>query len=287
MEYIYTSFWYLENIANVDVSDINEDYVKRELVRKSSELVNMLTQQIFNPMSAVKYLNGKGDDMVAEVQAFPIIKINSLQNKAGQEYTDLDLDYIELTAGDRIIVNTQGDFNEGVRNVVLDAIFGWLEDRREIVTTTEGAINSSTEEVAVEDASELQSGDVFVIGKHTFFIYGFGANNVIKFDKNPEIVEEIDAGATIEVFGRVPKPIQELTNYLLEQAVLGRKTGTTSTATQTDQQIKREETVDYKIEFFENKTESSTVEVSETSLSDPVMDSIVRKYSKPPFVGVI
>jgi len=270
-------------------------------IRRASSYINRRTGQYFVPIDEVKYLNGKNCPIVHSPDLIPIIYLDSMNVLADFCYDADDYDEDESIDITKVAISYLSDemprvidvitFNLpwGVKNIEVDAVWGWVEDINHIETTTTTALGDTDTTVTVDDASKLQAGDV------VYFIEA-----VDPFRTARVILDEVDystneltfgaisligttdlaIGTTVDRWGRVPVDIERLTFLIAKMLYDASPSGST---TPTPGILLREETDYYSIQFG---TPSSHTTVLPLTIPDEAED-LIRTYTAPDYVGVV
>ena len=152
MEFKYTTLARLRNVLKIDVSDL-PDAEALGLIGEISESLNSLTGQFFQPKIELYPASGKGDRLVHRSDLNPVLKLIGISVDYDKTFVknsvwetmfgirgrthDYDLSRVEVTpdSGYRLVSLISGEFPAGSGNVLLNGVFGWLQDRKSFQTT--------------------------------------------------------------------------------------------------------------------------------------------------------
>lgn len=261
------------------------DKVVRKLIRQMSKVIDVLTGQWFFPVREQRKLNGEDSPIVYDPTLIPILKVFSVDidygkstfhnrvstlpipDRAGDPvfpWTRIigagssELDEVEFEIRERYLEVLDGVWPEGVNNVLVDAFWGWLENLKDVSTTTvagaDGEIETGKSQVKIASVAGILPKDVARISKDgkeaTLLITDIDSTNaLLKFDKILEYMEKVDGEATVEILGRVPELIERACVRL---AVLNKDKMTSPEFSQAQilGQIKSERTDNYSYTLF-------------------------------------
>lgn len=239
---LYTSIADLRE-EGVEQRDYSDKRV-RNLIRQMSKVIDILTGQWFFPVRERRKLNGEDSPIIYDPSLIPILKVFSVDinysnstfhnrvstlpipDRAGDPVFpwtriigagDSELEEVEFEIRDRYIEVLDGVWPEGVNNVLVDAFWGWLENLKDVSTTTvagtDGEIETGKSQVKIASVEGILPKDVARISKNgkeiSLLITDIDATNkLLKFDKVIEYMEKVESEATVEVLGRVPELIE-------------------------------------------------------------------------------
>lgn len=239
---LYTSIADLRE-EGVEQRDYSDKRV-RNLIRQMSKVIDTLTGQWFFPVRERRKLNGEDSPIIYDPSLIPILKVFSVDinysnstfhnrvstlpipDRAGDPVFpwtriigagDSELEEVEFEIRDRYIEVLDGVWPEGVNNVLVDAFWGWLENLKDVSTTTvagtDGEIETGKSQVKIASVEGILPKDVARISKNgkeiSLLITDIDATNkLLKFDKVIEYMEKVESEATVEVLGRVPELIE-------------------------------------------------------------------------------
>ena len=190
----------------------------------------------------------------------------------------------------RAIERVRANFPGGARNVKVVGALGWIEEAHYHTTTTTAAITDASTSVTVTDASGFEYRDVVDIYNTTSSVRAIvtqvnRATNTVTFGTafgSRFVPDTIAAGATIRTFGKVPRGIELVANYLVGKAIQDFQARQANNANPIDPaRIKREKTDDYEYELF------SAVDAKSVITGNATFDSILQGFTRPGGVRVI
>ena len=278
-----------------------------------SKVIDILTGMFFFPLREVRELSGEDSPIVYDPSLLPIQKVFTI-----------DIDYSKSTSHNRVptlpipgrgvrpefplggvgsgiqnlgnleweVVKNKieligGVWPEGVNNIVTDAIWGWVENPKEIITATvagaTGEVDRNSKQVVIDDIAGIFPYDVARISKDGVEVYLLirdidASGKILKFDKIFEYIEKVEAEATVEIYGRVPELI---TRACVRLVVLNRDKMTTPeyAQSQIQGQIKRERTDNYQYELFTADEGGGGTGGGSKTTGDAMTDRILQEFT--------
>lgn len=290
----------------------------RKLIREMSKVVDILTGQWFYPIRETRSLSGEDSPILYDPSLIPILKVFSVNIDYSKStfhnrvptlpipgrhvrptfpYDEIvgagegvqNLGEIEWENRDRYLEMIGNVWPEGANNVVVDGVFGWVENLKEVTTTTvsgaDGEVDRDSTQVKVSSVDGIFPHDVVRISKDGKVAYLLisdidGSNNLLKFDKITEYIEKVDAEADVDVYGRVPELITRATVRLV---ILNRDKMTTPEYAQSmiQGQIKRERTDNYQYELFTSDEGGGGTGGGSKTTGDAMTDRILQEFTAP------
>lgn len=290
----------------------------RSLIRQMSKVIDLLTGQWFYPLRETRELSGEDSPALYDPSLIPILKVFSVDidyakstfhNRvptlpipgrhvgpvfpydriigAGEGIQNLG--DIEFEVKERYIEILAGVWPEGANNIAVDGVWGWVENVKEVTTSTvsgaTGEVDRDSTEVEVDSVSGIFPGDVARVSKDGVEVYLLisdidASNKLLKFDKIIEYIEKVEAEADVEVYGRVPELITRATVRLV---VLNRDKMTTPEyqQSQIQGQIKRERTDNYQYELFTSDEGGGGTGGGSKTTGDAMTDRILQDFTAP------
>jgi hypothetical protein len=312
--FVYTT---IQRLRDEGVSaSVLSDATALQRMKAVGKMINRLTDQWFVPLESLERLSvAPRAPFVHLDNQIPILEVQSLKladstgrltTMAADRYR-IDDRYIALTGG-RHIVSVEdriaafelggdwGTFPPGTRHVVVDGVFGWVENRPwgqdhggSVSTTTTIDLAEGDTLVSVEDAS-FRPRDVIIL-RSGDAPSSFGARAiVVDTQESPaslivdplEIVRgaSLPAGSNVVSYGQVPEDV-ELAAVILVNRM---RYGLGSSAFQGEQsrgRIRSEMTDSYQYVLEGRGSTTSTA----TTTGDPEADRLLSQFTAPPYVG--
>lgn len=241
MKFMYSTLKSVREFGVIERS-VNDKKVN-SLIEFYSKLCNRMISKHFIPVREVSRFSGSGTKVLRTGGRPKIIKINSISII----HSDAARTVIEGSKytyqGNTIMHNY--NFPIGYNNIEIDAIYGEVENIKEIEVETLTEINSESTTVQLNSVEELDIRDVLVIENRVFII------NDIEYDTNiihidtPIDKKVIPIGSKLYCYGAVPLEIERAINLLIKHnKVLESQVGG---------RIKSEKTDGYSYEMFSNQ----------------------------------
>ncbi len=227
------------------------------LIQQYSRMITKLLNIWFVPVSQKPRFNGGGK--LIKTNLPPIVKLIGV-NIVNSDQSRTALDKLSYEAIGKII-RFEKRLLDGVRNVEVDAIFGEIENQKEVAVKITSDIEENSEFFYVEDASELEIRDIFIFDNKILIANSIDyENNKVLIDKQLNM-KPIISGTETVCFGQVPIDIEQAVNSLIKHhRVLSKQIGG---------KIKSEKTDDYEYELFQS---------GELSTGVPEVDKILQNY---------
>lgn len=287
-----------------------------KLIARVSEEINGLTDQWFAPVAKRLFVDGNGGSLA--MMDIPVLAVDDLEVLSSRSSDPgiarvgaVEPSYViglpselprfddrfamsspfrpstlipDFTIDDRKI-RSMTPFPNGVNNVRVDGIFGWLENRQVFETTLAAPLEPNASSCELVDASGIRRGHLIT------FIVGAGPNARTEFTAWVAYVEgnvvtfvdpatDLDVTLAVETtrvgdYGSVPAGIQQAALRLVNR----QKTGI-GTASFSEEEffgrLKSEKTDNYQY------TLAAAVEVT----GDDLVNTLLNKFVKPPYVGL-
>lgn len=307
LERVYTCPTFLTNEGfNLDAMT---DQAKWRIVRNASAMIDALTRQWFNGEPGPWYIDGKGRRIIAHKANIPIHGVSNievvadrttyanskfpshtLQPTFAEEVTGLPtgttLAATEWVAHNRAIQRVTGDFPGGGRNIKIQAVFGWVDDYRALATTSTSQVTSASNSVGVTDVSGFEARDVLdLVGaddRARVIITSVNRDtNTLYFDPLGSLISSIEIGATVRTYGKVPRPVEQVTNFIWGQLRREQLDNANDVEPMDPARIKREKTDDYEYELFPVGHSAAFM------TGNARYDRMLSAYSMPAVVRVI
>jgi hypothetical protein len=191
----------------------------RDLIAFVSNWINWLTQQWFLPVRVEAKVEGRGSAITHLPNFVPILDLFSL--RLGKENLfDVVLPDISYTVKERTVqmLSYGAYLPANPRFVILDGVFGWLEDDFAPVSTrVVNAVNPGDERIELESIAGIGHGDALLIGSGAYPESDSVLVDAIR--GNDIIVEPVRFSCTANSpavrYGRVPWAIQWATILLV------------------------------------------------------------------------
>lgn len=314
MEFEYASLPALR-AEGIDDTELPDDRA-RHLIRLASRRINECTTQWFWPVWGTWRISGSDSGIVIAPQMVPVLKVDQLsllEPYSGQKYPYGSSDFyivppednsglarqIELFSMGRmgggggtfnerlqdfILSQNQGDHNfpHGAGNLVLEGVLGWLENLKEVDTTTAADLSVDDTSLALTDASEIEEGDVVLIGEKIGLNVNGVSGNIISFDKARKAAP---SGTRVRCFGRVPFDIVRATLMLVIRwkDPIGSEEGQTALV---GGRLLSERTDNYSYTLGRDQGGGGGGDAVVTT-GDTWVDQIIANFVPPPYVGFV
>jgi len=270
-----------EGITTAIVSDIR----LRKLIARYSRIAELYTNQWFGPVFGKAKIDGFDSSIISIDNEIPILKVNNIEvststvghgvrshlkrgsyvfgflsqseysissNKRSIELLSLMPSNYNHTPDYNEITSSRTLFPEGVSNVIVDGVFGYLIDLKEVSALTTVIVNTNDVEIVIDDASLFRSGDIIAIdisGKYYYNIVSSVDTGLNKLFINPSDVM-IPTGTKVLSFGSV----HPLISYSVMKLVINNRglIGSTNSALLNPQAMLSEKTDNYTYRLSEN-----------------------------------
>lgn len=213
------------------------------LIEFYSKLCNRMIGKYFIPVREVARFSGSGTRVLRTEGRPKIIKIHSIST------IDFDAARTVIESnkytyqGNTIMYNFT--FPTGINNIEIDATYGEVESKKEVIVKTLTEINNATTIISLDSVEKLDIRDVLTIGDRVFII------NDVDYTANTIVIDSYDSkrsipiGSTMYCYGAVPLEIERAINLLIKHnKVLESQVGG---------RIKSEKTDGYSYELFSNQ----------------------------------
>jgi hypothetical protein len=292
------------------------------LIHEVSSIIDSLTDQWFNAEHGTYEFNGGDRALVQHSHQIPFVSVDSIAilgdrtNYRGRSYSAAvnapmpaydqsrdgpirsgmlfggvgTLSSTEYVVHNRALERVRSPFPGGAKNVQVVGALGWIEDAHYYTTTTTADITNASTSVTVTDASEFEYRDVVDIvaaaGSLRAVVTSVTkATNTVTFGTAfgaRFIPDTLAAGATIRTFGKVPRGIELVANYLVGGAIREFQARQADNDNPLDPaRIKRERTDDYEYELFSASDAKSII------TGNAKFDSILSGFARPGGVRVV
>lgn len=302
----YTCATYLA-AAGVDVAGLLADEV-RALVAATSDHIEVLTDQVFNPVvDTARRLEGRGRRIAYDPRLLPIIDVVSLaidygrvDDRHGMMITPDESDGVaavlhavggtgvlggtEFVKHPRFIERLGADFPVGPLAIIVNGVFGWLEPERAKTETTSAAqLISGATQLAVAASAGFRPRDVALIGDDLYVVVTSVPDALtIRFDSVGTLASAKAVGTKVRTWGPVPRPIEALAAHLAQQIRREEQARVDGEALVDPSRIRKEAVDRYMYELFPSG-ESAGGWVTGSLRHDMAL----RKYARPTAAFVI
>lgn len=209
-----------EEIDETRLPDDRADY----LIQLCSNWVNWLTKQWFVPIRLRQRVDGRNCS-VAHLPTFvPILELYNLILEKEGLFT-FPFPQIAYQVRERFVqlLSAQSQLPGQPEFVVLDGVFGWLEDTfAPVRTTITSGVTFGDTTISVADASRINVGEVVLVGSDPepesgpVIVSSKSGNDLIV----DPIRFEASAGAPAVKYGRIPRLIQWATLLLIKDKMV-------------------------------------------------------------------
>lgn len=293
-----------QGISTTKLSDADAP----DVIELASSLVMRFTDQWFVPVLNDLEMNGQGDPVIHHPKLLPILDILqvALINIDIIGDTALTTDEFAISTNRRFVqreplVGFTGrkklaldpsvgakSFPRGVRNVRLKAIFGWLDNFKDICTKTTQAVGDCQGDVTVESTIGISAGDVIIAYDsndnffHAILTEVDSTTKTLKFDMVKRLPAAVDSGATLCAFGRVPPLVERATIILVEDLRASISSSAFKKA-QFQSGIVSERTDNYSYRLA--SPVGGDLGSAANSTGNLQADNILRHYTAPQYIG--
>ena len=319
---LYTTPQFLRDVGfDLTQVNLNEAGIYN-VIHEVSSIIDSLTDQWFNAEAGTYFFNGSDRELIQHPKQLPFVRVTSVgivgdrtnyRNRSFstnlyRSYPEYDqakdgpyrsalfssgtgtIQPIEYAVHNRAIERIRAPFPGGARNIQVVGALGVVEEPKFFTTTTTVQITGSTTFFGVADISGLEYRDVIDVtsdaGSFRAIVLNVNraSGNVTLTDRlgGRFIPEAIPAGATVTTYGKVPRGIEMVANYLVGNALQEISSRQNANANPIDPaRIKREETDDYEYELF------SASEARSLITGRAKFDTILQAFTRPGGVRVI
>jgi len=296
----YATLYHLRK-RGVPVSLLPDDDA-RELLDDISRWVDDFTDQIFWPKYESLYLDGPAHRYLRHPSLHPILSAQPTVTEylertrtaygtwttAGTVYTlDTDLYRVETAKVPRKIEHSLGVWNEGSGNYLVTGWWGWLNKRGEATYTLAQNFDGTEDRLYLTSVVGLRPHDTgSLLDPATDADYTIltivdvdPVNNYVTVDGQDLITLAAVIGDSFIRFGQVPMSVRK---FVLESAYVN------SGAEDCDGDggwLKREKTDTYEWERFSPK--DMGMQGGEFWTGIPMIDSGIRRYCRPTYIGLV
>ena len=189
------------------------------LIGYVSNWINWLTQQWFTPVRVEAKVEGRGSSIAHLPNFVPILELFNLRiGKDG--LFDITLPDVSYQVKPRFVqmLSYQSSLPYNPRFMILDGVFGWLEeDFAPKATTITADVNVGDSSIALADMAGIRHGDTVLVGNLEFpnsgavIVDAIRGNNIIV----DPVLFSAASGLPAVRYGRVPAPIQWATMLLI------------------------------------------------------------------------
>jgi hypothetical protein len=298
--------------AKIDLAGLAANDI-RDLIAAASEYVETLTDQIFCPVvdTSRKWVS-HARSVAYDPQLLPILETTSIKidydvaNYRDGVLTTTIYDSVytkeraalisglygarTLTVSDYVIAGRyvemiSGHFPGGPKgSIVIDGVFGWLNPAKAKVSTTlsaQLATNATT--VSLTSAAGFEKRDVVLIDDQLYAVVVevSAANNTLTIDSVGDLPATIAAEKTVVTWGKVPRQVQDLTTYLVNEFISENTARDNEVRFIDPSRLKKEATDRYSYELFPTGQSRGSITGSIRH------DMAIRRYSRPASAVVI
>jgi hypothetical protein len=293
MKYFYSDIASVREISGLTPDDISDEEIYRQ-IRWCSERINDVTGQYFWPEINVFKWSGKGDRTIHSPDLIPIIKVKKLSINYNKTRVDelvgmrkliyevwsgveeIDPKYYEVF--ERHIEMINGTFPCGSQNIEIDGVLGWIENAKEVETTSTQDLTDGAQSLTVTSAADFDEKDVVdVIGnKSVRFIISKIVDNTLYFEA-VKLRQTISSGAKVLTYGRVPELIERALALVVKARAEMMVTGNDLPRSM----IQSEKTDSYSYKLFTRGV------VYGQLLGSVEAEQILEFFRPPPYVGFV
>ena len=319
---LYTTPQFLRDVGfDLTLVNLNEAGVYN-IIHEVSSIIDSLTDQWFNAEAGTYFFNGGDRELIQHPRQLPFVRVTSVgivgdrtnyhnrsfspslhepfpeydQSRDGPYRSALfssgtgTLQAVEYVVHSRAIERVRSPFPGGARNIQVVGALGIVEEPKFFTTTTTSEITGNSTFFGVADISGLEYRDVIDVTSSTGSFRAIVVNvnrasgNVTITDRlgSRFIPEDIPAGATVTTYGKVPRGIEMVANYLVGNAIQEISSRQNANANPIDPaRIKKEKTDDYEYELF------SASEARSLITGSAKFDTILQAFTRPGGVRVI
>lgn len=271
----------------IDANMIPDDRA-RDMIVMVSNWINWLTQQWFLPVRAIAKCEGRNSCLAHLPTFVPILDFFSL-HLAKENLFDVILPDISYQVKPRFVqmLSYTGKLPGNPRFVILDGVFGWLEDDYQPArTTVTSAVSVGDSNIQLASMDRINVGDAVLVGKDEYPLSGAVLVDAIR--GNAIVTDPVKfscpVGSPAVRYGRVPRGIQWATMLLVKD----KRTPLGCRGTEDDPDLPR---------WFYDRLQSESVEGYSYSLANipamfghaggswttgnPEADDLLQQYANP------
>lgn len=254
--------------ARFNLSDYTAAEVWRRIRDVSAQIEALTKGNIFNGEYGDYLCSGRSRRTVYHPMQLPFVYVESIHLSADRtdhlrdgifrtpysSYADPEVASTNWALRGGLIESIKYDFPMGSGNVTVTGAVGKLEPSKFVSTLSASVVGSDSDSVEVEDSAGFAPRDVVdLIGEdnaaRVILTSVDRTTHTLYFDALGGDFESIPVGATVRSFGAVPRPVEQVANYLF--GVLLREEAANADGVEhiPAGRIRREKTDDYEIEF--------------------------------------
>ena len=297
------------------------DALALELIKNVSDSLDALTQQVFSPQLEIHRTDGNKSRLTHHRSLLPILKVFSLNvdvDKNRSNYWDehryifgrnlqngsYDLTRYEISSDTkyRLLSLLAGEFPLGVENVLINGVFGFLENRKAFQTELSAELAMGDTVVSVAETSNstgrIEVGDFVLVeieaatGEAPALTYVDIVQSISATNLTVDAVQDqaglpVAVGVKVYSFGAFPGPLVEVMDALLLRAWDDSPWNPNGSGS-TDKRLLSE-----KVDNYSYQLESESVAASRAGgyglITGSVrLDKVLQQYCRPGgFVGYV
>jgi len=292
-----------------------------QLIYDVSASLDGLTGQFFSPELEVHLASGDGSRITHHRELVPILKVNSLSvdvtrnrvnyyrmgdrvfgrnlNSVGQY--DLTRFQIASDTKYRLLSILYGSFPIGENNIVMDGVFGYLDDRKTFETTLAVDLAVAATNIQLAETANLsgwiEAGDFVVVEIQAAtegvpaLIYMDIVKAVSGVNLTVDAVQAqaglpIAAGAKVYAFGCFPRPLREVMDALILRAWENDPRNSSGSGGGTGQLLSE------RVDNYSYQLESKSVMAQRAGgygliTGDARLDKVLAMFTRPQYVGIV
>lgn len=254
--------------ARFDLSDYTRAEVWRRIRDVSAQIEALTKGNIFNGEYGDFLCSGRSRRTVYHPLQLPFVYVESVSlsedrtdhlrdgifRRPYSSYASPEIASENWALRGGLVESIKYDFPMGSGNVTVTGAIGKLEPSKFVETTSATIVGADSTSVEVEDSAGFSARDVVdIIGEdgavRVILTSIDRADHVLYFDAVGGEMDAIPSGALVRSFGAVPRPVEQVANYLF--GVLLREEAANADGVEHIPvgRIRREKTDDYEIEF--------------------------------------
>jgi hypothetical protein len=199
------------------------DAKARSLITMASNTINWLTKQWFVPIRSVAKVDGRGASVFHLPNMIPILDLFQLQ-VGRSDLSITSLPSISYAVKERYVqmLSHKASLTAVPRFVIMDGVYGWLEnDYAPVYTTLTSAVNSGDTSINVASVAGLYAGSVMLLGTNEAPLSGavlVKAINGLVLTVDP-VFFSCPVGDPAVQYGNVPSLIQRAVMLLVRDKI--------------------------------------------------------------------
>jgi len=292
--------------AGLSDTTLYPDAVLWDLLELASDLVESLTSQFFGPVPLSFLANGEGKRAVRERNSNKIIELRSVSCVSSVGTSSL-VASSRYAVHDRCVrlrpVNTNPSperrafvgisdprFPYDDKNVKVDGVFGCIDQKTKVTTTLAAPLTKGATTICLTDTAEFDEDDLLLVDDKFWVV---AQETIVEGDPLTSTIGKIQidaskwaaaSGVPVVCYGGMLRLVKRA---VIRTALAHRYLPGSEEELEAERRhrIKREETDNYEIEFFQGGSGGSSAGSAASGTGDPWADSILGRFRCPSISG--